>query len=454
MKQLARWRVQVMVLALVLTTVSTTSGQIGRPEGLYYKSWGLVIGIDDYVVAPKLSGSVADAKAVADALRELRFEEVIELYDKDASLRRLNTILDDYLPRKVGRQDRVVIFFAGHAGATQDMHSKELGYVVPWDAQVANASKAVTMDHLKDFSRRVMAKHVLFFLEAGVSGWEVTPPQQLSLEGRLSPEDETDKRAVQLLTAARKGEAVARKDGRGIFVQVLLAGLKGAADGDKNGWIMASELGAYVTQQVTELTGGAQHPQFARLDGDGDAVLIEGKKSSFRARLQPKTEAERIAAAKEEYDQAYSLLQQQRSVQEALERLDKALEYNPAFGDAYVLKSYLYLEMLPNLDQALVAAEQAVKYAPANPDSHYTLGLVLQKKGRFPESERAFRQALAVNPTYTDVYLSLGDLYAEDLKDQKKSIDAYQRYLETGGTENRVSEYLRKAGAAPPATLQ
>ena len=147
---------------------STTSGQVGRPEGLYYKSWGLVIGIDDYLVAPKLSGSVADAKVVADALRDLKFEEVIELNDKDASLRRLNTVLDDYLPRKVGRQDRVVIFFAGHAGATQDMHSKELGYLVPWDAQVTNASKAVTMDHLKDFSRRVMSKHVLFFLEAGV----------------------------------------------------------------------------------------------------------------------------------------------------------------------------------------------------------------------------------------------------------------------------------------------
>jgi len=319
---------------------------------------------------------------------------------------------------------------------------------------VANASKAVTLDHLKDFSRRVMSKHVLFFLEAGVSGWEVTPPQQLSLEGRLSPEDETDKRAVQLLAAARKGEPVIRKNGRGVFVQTLLAGLKGAADADKNGWIMASEIGTYVTQQVTESTGGTQHPQFARLDGDGDAILIEGKKTLFRTRLQPKTEAERIAAAKEEYDQAFSLLQQQKSVQEALERLDKAIEYNPAFGDAYVLKSYLYLEMQPDLDQALVAAEQAVKYAPGNPDSHYTLGLVLQKKGRFPEAERAFRQALAVNPTYTDVYLSLGDLYAQDLKDQKQSIDAYQRYLETGGTENRVTEYLRNAGAAPPATVQ
>src|SRR5438094_1642181 len=300
MERLARWQIRVMVLALVLMAASTTSGQVGRPEGLYYKSWGLVIGIDDYLVAPKLSGSVADAKVVADALRDLKFEEGIELNDKDVSLRRLNTVLDDYLPRKVGRQDRVVIFFAGHAGATQDMHSKELGYLVPWDAQVTNASKAVTMDHLKDFSRRVMSKHVLFFLEAGVSGWEVTPPQQLSLEGRLSPEEDTEKRAVQILTAAGKGESLARKDGRGVFVQVLLSGLKGAADTDKNGWVMASELGAFVKQHVTEAAGGTQHPQFARLDGDGDTILIEGKKAFFKIRPEPKTDAERTAAAKGE----------------------------------------------------------------------------------------------------------------------------------------------------------
>ena len=75
----------------------------------------------------------------------------------------------------------------------------------------------------------------------------------------------------------------------------------------------------------------------------------------------------RLAAAREEYEQAFSILQQQRPAQDALIRLNKALEYNPGFGDAYVLKSYLYLEHLPNLTEALQAAQSAVKYAPATP---------------------------------------------------------------------------------------
>ncbi|MBI3603284.1 MAG: tetratricopeptide repeat protein, partial [Nitrospirae bacterium] len=222
----------------------------------------------------------------------------------------------------------------------------------------------------------------------------------------------------------------------------------------KNGWVMASELGAYVTQQVEQATGGTQHPQFVRLDGDGDVVLIEGKKSAYRVEPEPKTAAERLAAAKEEYEKAYSLLQQQKSVQEALERLDKALAYDPTYGDAYVLKSYLYLELLPNLDAALAAGELAIQHAPKNSDSHYTLGLILQKKGRFAEAERALLQAIAVTPTYADVYLSLGDLYREDLKDRNKSVEAYRRYYETGGTDNRARAYLDQTGPNQPDTKQ
>jgi uncharacterized caspase-like protein len=445
------FRAALFTLAVLAASAGIGSAQIGRPEGLYYKSWGVVIGINDYLLAPKVEGAVADGKAVAAALRKLGFEEVVEIYDKDAAFRRMEFILTDYLPRKVGRQDRVVVFFAGLAGSTKDMNGKDLGYLVPWDAQVGNASKAISLDQLKDFSRRVMSKHVMFLLDASVAGWDVTPPQQLSLEGRLSAEDDTDKRAVQILTAAGKGESLARADGSGVFVQALMNGLQGAADGDKNGWLMASELGEYVKRQVEAATQGKQHPQFSRLDGDGDMVFVEGKKTSYRVGPEPKTDAERLAAAKQEYERAFAILQQQRSPQEALERLDKALAYAPTFGDAYVLMSYVYLDVLPNLDKALEAGQLAVKHASTNPDSFFTLGLIYQRRGQFAEAEKAFQQAVVVNPGYPDVYLSLGDLYAEDLKDEKKASEAYKRYLEVGGSDNRARNYLQKSGETEPA---
>ena len=429
--------------------------QLGKPEGLYYKSWGVVIGIENYLLAPKVPGAIEDAKSVAQALRQLGFEEVVEIYDKDASSRRLQQTLVDFLPRKVGRQDRLVIYFAGHAGITQTASGKDLGYLVPWDAQPGNVAKAVTFEQLKEFSHRSASKHTLFLFDTAVRGWEISAAQGLSLEGRSAPEEDTEKRAVQVLTAADKGESLTRVQDRSLFVQALVTALSGEADLDKNGWLMASEIGQYVSKRVAEQTKNAQHPVFAQLEGDGDTIMVEGRKAAFRLGGEPQSPAERQAAARMQYEQAFALLQSGKSQDEALERLNKALQYDPTFGDAYVLKSYVRLDVLPNLDEALTAGKLAVQYAPNNPDSHYTLGLIYEKRGQYAEAERAFRAALAANPNYVDVYFTLGTLYADELKDQKKAVEAFERYLELGGTHNRAHEVIAQSRAAQtprPAT--
>ena len=416
----------------------SASAQLGKPEGLYYKSWAVIIGVENYLLASKIPGAIEDAKAVAQSFRQLGFDEVVELYDKDASARRLQQTLSDFLPRKVGRYDRLVLYFVGHAGVTQDLDGKELGYLVPWDSQIGNLSKSVTFDQLKEFSRRSASKHTLFFLNAAVRGWEVSTPQPLSLEGRLAPEDDTERRAVQVLTAGDKGERLSQENGRSLFVQVLLDGLNGLADRNKNGWLMASEIGDYVKQQVQERSKDVQHPIFVQLEGDGDTVLIEGRKAAFLSGRVPQSPAERRQAAKMRYEQAFALLQSGKSSEEALELLNRALEYDSTYGDAYVLKSYVLLEVLPNLDGALSAAMLAMQYAPQNPDSPYTLGLIYEKRGQYAEAERAMREALVVNPNYVDVYFSLGILYADEMKNQTKSVEAFTRYLELGGDHVRA----------------
>jgi len=438
-RQLLFLLVALLAYSLVaMVSPSSASAQLGKPEGLYYKSWAVVIGVENYLLAPKIPGAIEDAKAVAQAFRKLGFEEVVELYDKDVSFRRLQQTLSDFLPRKVGRHDRLVLYFVGHAGVTQDLAGKELGYLVPWDAQIGNVSKSVTFEQLKEFSRRSASKHTLFLLNAAVRGWEVSTAQPLSLEGRLTPEDDTERRAVQVLTAGDKAESLSLENGKSLFLQVLVKGLSGMADRNKDGWLMASEVGDYVSQQVLEQSKGTQHPLFAQLEGDGDTVLIEGRKAAFITGGEPQSPAERRQAAKMQYEQAFTLLQTGKSSEEALGRLDKALEYDPTFGDAYMLKSYVRLEVLPNLDDALSAANLAVRYAPKNPDSQYTLGLIHEKRGEYAAAERAMREALVVNPNYADVYFSLGILYADEMKDQPKSVEAFSRYLELGGNHARA----------------
>ncbi|MCP9448784.1 MAG: caspase family protein [Nitrospira sp.] len=250
--------------------------QAGKPEGLYYKSWAVIIGIENYQVAQPLLGAIDDAKRVAQAFRRLGFDEVVEIYEKDATSRRLQQVFNDILPRKVGRMDRLVIFYIGHAGAARDAEGEERSYLVPLDAQIAHIGKSITVEQLKEFTRRTASKHTVLLFDAPVFGWEVTAPPRLSLEGRAAPEDERERRAVQVVSAAGKGEISLRPDGKSLFVRLLLAGLSGEADLDGNGRLMASELGAYLVERVERASDGAQHPISLRIDGDGDTVLIEG----------------------------------------------------------------------------------------------------------------------------------------------------------------------------------
>src|SRR5688500_12552598 len=85
-----------------------------KPEALYDKSRALLNGTDQYMRAPPVAGAVDEGKQVARVFRQLGFDEIIELYNKDATSRRLHQALTDIFARKVDHRGRVVVFFAGH----------------------------------------------------------------------------------------------------------------------------------------------------------------------------------------------------------------------------------------------------------------------------------------------------------------------------------------------------
>jgi len=429
---------------------STATAQMGKPDGLYYKSWAIVIATEQYLVAPALSGTIEDAKKVAQAFRRLGFEEVVELYDKDTSFRRLQQVLNDVLPRKVGRMDRLVIFYAGHAGAAQDAEGQERGYLVPQDAQLTHSAKAVTVDSLQEFVRRSAAKHMLLLFDAPMFGWDQAESEGRRQDVRQAPDRDLERRAVYVISAAGKGELSSRHDGRSQFVQALLAGLDGAADLDRNGWLMASELGMYVMRQVEASSHGLQHASSLRIGGDGDVVLVEGKTSKLVPSVGHLTAAERQREANALYESALSVLQKGGAAEEVLEQLDRAIAFDSRSGNAYLLKSYIWLDVAPNLDEALKAGLLATEYAPDNPDSFYTLALVYEKRKMYADAEAAYRQALRVKTDYSDVYFSLGTLYSDQLHDEPKAVEAFRRYLELGGTHARAREIVRQADRPRP----
>ncbi|HKY70665.1 MAG TPA: tetratricopeptide repeat protein [Nitrospira sp.] len=402
------------------------------PEPLYDKSRALVIGIEQYPQGRSVPGAVEEAKQVAQAFRQLGFEEIIELYNKDATARRLHQVLSDLFAKKVDRSGRVVVFFGGQTGTTRDGKGRDMGYLVPADAQASTVAKFLTVDTIKEFTRRSPSKHTLFIVNAPFRAWEVQSTKP------ASPTAETDARVVQVIATVGRDEKSAKAGGKTPFVQTLLTGLSGAADLNQNGWLTASELGTYIKQQVEAVS--------LRIDGEGDTVLLEQRKAVPVIETQQRPNDRE--AAKNEYEQALAHLQGGKYADEALASLNRAIQHDPTFAEAYILKSYLRLEVLPQLDEALAAGQQAVKHAPDNADAFFTLGLVHEKMGHYKDAEQAFLQAAKLNPENPDPYFSLGTLYEDQLNDTTKSVEAFRHYLKLGGAHARAKAAVSQADQA------
>ncbi len=241
----------------------------------YHKSWAVVIGINKYDVWPPLAYAVTDALAVEKKLKEIGFEEVIEILDKEATRKRILTLLGTELPKKVGSEDRVVIFFAGHGQTESLADGREQGYIIPADGDITNYfATAISMTQVRELSQRIPAKHLLYAMDACYSGQGFSRAFGIDPAIKGYIEKITSLRSVQMITAGGKGEQVMEQQGHGVFTEYLLRGLNGEADRDNDGVVTASELGAFLMPEVSRASGNFQTPQYGRLDGEGEMVFF------------------------------------------------------------------------------------------------------------------------------------------------------------------------------------
>lgn len=256
----------------------------------YDKSWGMVIGINDYLGEhPTLGNARNDAAAFADLLRtQYKFEQVYTLYDHEATCDTIMAWLRDRLPAQIGRNDRLVIFFAGHGTTRESSHGEKRGYLIPHDAQAGKYADYIDMTELRDACGWIRAKHILLVLDCCFSGVAAitsrsTPAvtQRVMTDSYL--QEITRRTAWQVLTAGASDELAAdsgSRPGHSAFTSALLAGLEGQADQNGDGIITASELAGFVKPEVSRQSMGGrargQTPFFNYLAGSdqGDFVFI------------------------------------------------------------------------------------------------------------------------------------------------------------------------------------
>jgi tetratricopeptide (TPR) repeat protein len=247
-------------------------------QALYGKSVAVVIGINDYENWPGLEFATADANAVKAVLENSGFDEIIMILDKEATQRRILSELFDNLPKMVGRNDRVLFYFAGH-GQTEDLPGGgRKGYILPVDADpLSYGSSAVSMGQIRSLSSRIVAKHILYVMDCCYSGLGLN--RSAGVWPGISDylRKVSAMRVVQIITAGGQGEQVQEREGHGLFTSYFLKAIEGKADIDKDNVVTGTELGAYLRPTVSNASRQMQTPLFGRLEGEGEFLFFVKK---------------------------------------------------------------------------------------------------------------------------------------------------------------------------------
>jgi hypothetical protein len=239
----------------------------------YSRKVAAVIGINDYGVWPSLEGATPDAKRIAESLRGMGFG-VTEVYDGEATRERILQLLGEELQEQTDDESIAMIFFAGHGYTETLPNGEKRGYIIPVDGDSDRVfSTGISMETLRDLSNRLPAKHVYYAMDSCYSGLGFTR----GMGPRPSTENfidiVTSRRAVQMMTAGQEGEQALEQGGRGIFTSFLVRALDGEADFNGDGYVTASEIGAFVPSNVSSATKARQNPRHGTLEGSGEVVF-------------------------------------------------------------------------------------------------------------------------------------------------------------------------------------
>lgn len=430
------------------------------PGELYRDSHALVIGINQYAQWPRLSHAVRDAQAMREALVTrfgFRADNVTLLTDADATRANILKALNDRFgdAKRVKRDDRVFVFFAGHGSTRRLPSGREVGYIVPVDAGLNDLqADAIAMPQLQEVAEAITAKHALFVIDACYSGLGLTRAGSGAADSNFA---RTNARRIgrQMMTAGGADQQVA-DDGPGghsVFTWTLLQALNGKADLNGDGLITATELAAYVAPAVSAIA--RQTPAFGSLPGSEGGefvfelpVMAEPALSGAIAQLDDK--ASQLAV---KLDEASSAGQRPSGAASAvqvtikgLDGKDQALAATTARVDpgARVVAQrandrglQLYRER--RYDEAEAAFKEALALQPRFALAANNLGFVLYRRGKFADAATWFEKAVEMDASRALAWLNLGDARLQ-AGDDGKATAAYKTFLELAPKHARAAE--------------
>jgi formylglycine-generating enzyme required for sulfatase activity len=331
----------------------------GKEVRLYEKSYALVVGVSDYTQGwPKLPGVKKDIEEVSRALERHGFL-VTKVENPDAAQldKSFRELIDAY---GRGVENRLLFYFAGHGHTVRQSYGEEMGYIVPSDAPLPARdpsgfmSKAMDMQQMELYARRIQSKHALFLFDSCFSG-------ALFALSRAVPESISYKTARPVRQFITSGSADEQVPDRSIFRRQFVEALEGEADLNRDGYVTGTELGEFLQDKVINYSRNAQHPQYGKLRNPnldkGDFVFALPKKAAPSAVAVKPNVVEPASPAPARVDPAQQELAFWNSVQNSNDPDDfkDYLEKYPAGLYAGIAR------------RKLAALTSAAKSAPATP---------------------------------------------------------------------------------------
>ncbi|MFC1614370.1 SUMF1/EgtB/PvdO family nonheme iron enzyme [Gemmatimonadota bacterium] len=251
------------------------SDERGRQVRLYEESHALVIGVSDYTAGwPKLQGVKRDIRDVIPILERQGFQVVmVENPDSEQLKKAFDAFINRY---GLNPENRLLLYFTGHGHTLKQAYGGEMGYIVPVDAANPNRdktgflSKAMDMQMIEVYAKRIQSKHAIFLFDCCFSGSIFS----LSKSVPMNISYKTGRPVRQFITAGSADEEVPDES---IFCRQFVKALTGEGDVNKDGYVTGSELGEFLQERVINYSRETQHPQYGKIRDDnlddGDFVF-------------------------------------------------------------------------------------------------------------------------------------------------------------------------------------